>query len=91
MSQPKSESKESDFWTLDNGYKKTIKRTEDGRKMVNFLKDMIDERASVEKAYSKSLNRWYLKWMKKVDKCKFSCFLIYAFEFFFFRQYVKVI
>lgn len=65
---PKKNKEDDSFWALDNGYMKTVKRTEDGRKMCKFLRKMIDERAAVEKNYAVRLNKWYLKWMKRVDK-----------------------
>ena len=66
--------KDESFWAMDEGYLKTVKRTEDGRKMLKFLRKMIDERANVEKNYATNLNRWYLKWLKKVEKSKLLCY-----------------
>ncbi|ESO09304.1 hypothetical protein HELRODRAFT_97481 [Helobdella robusta] len=59
--------KKENFWDID-GYKKVIKRTEDGKKMCNFLMKLIEERAHIEQAYSQKLNSWYKKWTHEVDK-----------------------
>ncbi|XP_066999542.1 protein kinase C and casein kinase substrate in neurons protein 1 isoform X2 [Anabrus simplex] len=55
------------FWEPHN-YKRTTKRIEDGYKLCNDLMTLIQERADIEKAYSKSLKGWAKKWNDLIEK-----------------------
>lgn len=55
------------FWELGN-YKRTTKRIEDGYKLCTDLSTLIQERADMEKAYSKSLKAWSKKWGDLIEK-----------------------
>lgn len=55
------------FWEPGN-YKRTTKRIEDGYKLCNDLLTLVQERADIEKAYSKSLKSWAKKWNEIIEK-----------------------
>ncbi|XP_064480797.1 protein kinase C and casein kinase substrate in neurons protein 1-like isoform X3 [Ornithodoros turicata] len=55
------------FWEPGN-YKRTTKRTEDGFRLCNDLIQLIQERADVEKSYSKGLRSWARKWADLIEK-----------------------
>lgn len=61
------ENVESTFWDPDF-YKKTTKRMDDGHKLcVDFIA-MLEDRAEIEKNYSKCLQSWSKKWTDNVTK-----------------------
>jgi hypothetical protein len=49
------------FWNIGN-YKYAVERCENGFKLGNELIDMINERASIEETYAKSLKEWHKKY-----------------------------
>lgn len=57
------------FWEPGN-YKRTTKRIEDGYKLCNDLMTLIQERADIEKTYSKNLKGWAKKWNELIEKGK---------------------
>jgi len=57
------------FWEPGN-YKRTTKRIEDGYKLCNDLMTLIQERADIEKTYSKNLKGWSKKWNELIEKGK---------------------
>lgn len=60
------------FWEI-NQYRRVVKRTEDGYKLSNDLMQMLSERASIEKLYSKSLRQWAKKWSDYLEKsCEYG-------------------
>ena len=57
------------FWEPGN-YKRTTKRIEDGYKLCTDLMTLVQERAEIEKSYSKSLKAWAAKWNNIIEKGK---------------------
>jgi len=55
------------FWEPGN-FKRTTKRTEDGFRLCNDLITLIQERAEIEKIYSKSLKGFSKKWNEFIEK-----------------------
>ncbi|XP_031549026.1 protein kinase C and casein kinase substrate in neurons protein 1-like [Actinia tenebrosa] len=56
-----------DFWHV-NGYKKTVKRVDDGSKLCDDLTKMITERADIESNYANKLQGWSKKWTDLISK-----------------------
>jgi len=54
------------FWEPGN-YKRTTKRIEDGEKLCKDLIALVQERANIEKEYSKLLKAWATKWNKHIE------------------------
>jgi len=54
------------FWEPGN-YKRTTKRIEDGEKLCKDLISLVQERANIEKEYSKMLKGWAAKWNKHIE------------------------
>jgi hypothetical protein len=61
------ETQSDSFWEIGQ-FKRTVRRTEDGYKLCNDLMQMLSERASLEKLYSKSLKSWAKKWNEYLEK-----------------------
>jgi hypothetical protein len=61
-----SMSKTINFWDL-GGYHSVLDRCDNGAKLCNDLKQMLKERASVEKDYSNLLLKFNEKWKKYID------------------------
>lgn len=79
------------FWEPGN-YKRTTKRIEDGYRLCSELMQLIQERADIEKNYSKSLKGWSKKWNDLIEK-GINFFLIFFFRndenfFYFFFVYL---
>lgn len=55
------------FWDID-GYKRTVKRQDEGARLCTDLMTLISERADIEKAYAKSLKSWSQKWQHSIEK-----------------------
>jgi len=55
------------FWEPGN-YKRTTKRIEDGYRLCNDLMQLVQERAEIEKAYSRNLKTWSKKWADAIEK-----------------------
>jgi len=55
------------FWEID-GYKRTVKRTEDGMHMCNEMMKLISDRAEIEMKYANRLKSWSKKWSETIDK-----------------------
>ena len=53
-----------------NKYSRVVKRCDDGNKLTTDLLSMINERAELEKAFSKMLKGWSKKWSEYVVKCE---------------------
>jgi len=61
--QPSSDS----FWEVD-GYRRTVKRVEDGSLQCSELMKMVQERADIERDYAKRLKMWTKKWNESFDR-----------------------
>ena len=61
--QPSSDS----FWEVD-GYRRTVKRVEDGSMQCSELMKMVQERADIERDYAKRLKMWAKKWNESFDR-----------------------
>jgi Fes/CIP4, and EFC/F-BAR homology domain len=55
------------FWEVE-GYRKTVRRVEDGLQQCGELMKLIQERAEIEKEYAKRLKAWTKKWNENFDK-----------------------
>jgi len=55
------------FWEPGN-YRRTTKRIEDGEKLCRDLILLVQERANIEKEYSKQLKTWSNKWNSIIEK-----------------------
>jgi len=55
------------FWEVD-GYRRTVKRVEDGSLQCSELMKMVQERADIERDYAKRLKTWVKKWNESVDR-----------------------
>ena len=61
------------FWEVE-GYRRTVKRIEDGLQQCGELMKLVQERADIEKEYAKRLKAWSKKWNEHFDKgqCRIS-------------------
>lgn len=59
----------TNFWEVD-GYKKTVKRTDDGLVLCNELMKLMQERADIEKKYAEKIKSWGKKWNEIFDKSR---------------------
>lgn len=55
------------FWDIE-GFKRTLRRTEDGMSQCNELMKLMQERAEIEKEYAKRLHVWAKKWTEGIEK-----------------------
>jgi len=55
------------FWEVD-GYRRTVKRCEDGSLQCSELMKMVQERADIERDYAKRLKMWAKKWNDCFDR-----------------------
>lgn len=55
------------FWEIGK-YSRTVKRSDNGHKLCDNLRQLIEQRAEIEKGYSKSLLAWTKKWNEFLDK-----------------------
>ena len=55
------------FWEIGK-YSRTVKRSDNGHKLCDNLRQVIEQRAEIEKGYSKSLLAWTKKWSDFLDK-----------------------
>jgi len=55
------------FWEVD-GYRRTVKRVEDGSVQCAELMKMTQERADIERDYAKRLKLWTKKWNDNFDR-----------------------
>ncbi|XP_020281916.1 protein kinase C and casein kinase substrate in neurons protein 1 isoform X2 [Pseudomyrmex gracilis] len=55
------------FWEPNN-YKRTTRRIEDGYKLCDSLISLVQERAEIERSYSKALKNWSKNWNEKIEK-----------------------
>jgi len=60
------------FWEID-GFKRTVRRTEDGMQQCGELMKMMHERAEIEKDYAKRLRVWCKKWADNAEKGAIIC------------------
>ncbi len=67
------------FWEID-GFKRTVRRTEDGLQQCNEMIKLIQERAEIEDKYAKRLRVWAKKWADVTEKGEVS--IIYVCIFF---------
>eukprot|EP00039_Didymoeca_costata_P022415 m.4441 g.4441 ORF g.4441 m.4441 type:complete len:494 (-) comp2986_c0_seq1:139-1620(-) len=58
---------DKNFWDL-GGYRKAVRRIEDGAKLLEDLQAMMTERASIEKKYASLLTSWSKKWEGKIER-----------------------
>jgi len=58
------------FWDID-GFKRTVRRTEEGMQQCNELMKLMQERADIEKEYAKRIRMWAKKWADNIDKGMF--------------------
>ena len=63
------------FWEID-GFKRTVRRTEDGMHQCGELMKMMQERAEIEKDYAKRLRVWCKKWADNAEKGTVSALFI---------------
>ncbi|KAK3103052.1 hypothetical protein FSP39_016086 [Pinctada imbricata] len=61
--QPSSDS----FWEIGK-YMRTVKRIDNGYKLCDSLRSLIDQRSEIEKSYAKQLTTWSKKWNDFLDK-----------------------
>ncbi|CAF4365136.1 unnamed protein product, partial [Adineta steineri] len=55
------------FWEVGK-YSRAVKRCDDGNKLTTDLISMVNERAELEKTFSKMLKSWSKKWSDYVAK-----------------------
>ncbi|VDI02070.1 protein kinase C and casein kinase substrate in neurons protein [Mytilus galloprovincialis] len=55
------------FWEIGK-YSRTVKRCDNGYKLCDNLRQLIEQRAEIEKGYSKNLLGWTKKWNDFLDK-----------------------
>jgi len=55
------------FWEVE-GYRRTVRRIEDGLQQCGELMKLLQERADIEKEYAKRLKAWSKKWIEHFDK-----------------------
>ena len=58
---------EDSFWQVD-GYRKTVKRCEDGQMLAGELMKLIQDRADLEKEYVRGLKKWSTKFQETIRK-----------------------
>jgi len=61
------------FWEVD-GYRRTVKRVEDGSLQFSELMKMVQERADIERDYAKRLKMWAKKWNESFDRGRWPVF-----------------
>ncbi|ESO97496.1 hypothetical protein LOTGIDRAFT_208680 [Lottia gigantea] len=61
--QPSSDS----FWEIGK-YMRTVKRCDNGYKLCDQLKALVESRSDIEKSYAKNLAQWSKKWNDFLDK-----------------------
>ena len=49
-------------------YMRTVKRCDNGYKLCDSLRQLIDSRAEIEKKYAAMLTSWAKKWNEFLDK-----------------------
>jgi len=57
------------FWEIGK-YSRTVKRIDNGHKLCDSLRSLIDQRSEIEKNYAKQLTQWTKKWNDYLDKGK---------------------
>lgn len=55
------------FWEIGK-YNRTVKRIENGSKLCDSLRQLIETRSDIEKSYAKQLSQWSRKWTDFLDK-----------------------
>jgi len=65
--EPQPTSASDNFWEID-GFKRTVRRTEDGMHQCGELMKMMQERAEIEKDYAKRLRVWCKKWADNAER-----------------------
>lgn len=55
------------FWEIGK-YSRTVKRCDNGYKLCDSLRSLIDQRAEIEKGYAKKLQEWSKNWNNFLDK-----------------------
>lgn len=55
------------FWS-ESGYKRVVKRVEDGITCLDEFAKMVQERAELEKKHAKSLLEWSHRWDQRLEK-----------------------
>ena len=68
------------FWEIGK-YSRTVKRSDNGYKLCDNLRQLIEQRAEIEKGYSKSLLAWTKKWNEFLDKGMLLYMYIFAQNF----------
>lgn len=66
------------FWEIGK-YSRTVKRCDNGYKLCDSLRQLIEQRSEIEKSYAKQLTQWAKKWHEFLDKGKSFLALIYIF------------
>ncbi|XP_069133499.1 protein kinase C and casein kinase substrate in neurons protein 1-like isoform X2 [Argopecten irradians] len=61
--QPTSES----FWEVGK-YQRSVKRVDNGYKLCDSLRSLIESRSEIEKNYAKQLTQWSKRWNEYLDK-----------------------
>ena len=57
------------FWEVGR-FMRTVKRVDNGYSLCSSLKQLINSRAEIERAYAKQLSAWSKKWNEFLDKGK---------------------
>ncbi|KAK6191557.1 hypothetical protein SNE40_003214 [Patella caerulea] len=63
LGQPTSDS----FWEIGK-YMRTVKRCDNGFKLCDQLKSLVESRSEIEKSYANRLSQWSKKWNDFLDK-----------------------
>ena len=70
--QPSSDS----FWEIGK-YMRTVKRCDNGNKLCDQLRRLIEERNRIEKSYASSLSTWAKSWHEFLDKGLLVCLVLH--------------
>jgi len=78
------------FWEID-GFKRTVRRTEDGMHQWGELMKMMQERAEIEKDYAKRLRVWCKKWADNAERGRIVDSYDFLLLFFMFDCYLIIL
>ena len=65
------QSSSDSFWEVGK-YMRTVKRCDNGYKLCDHLRQLIESRAEIEKKYASMLSAWSKKWNDFLDKGKWE-------------------